>query len=91
MIVNIISDCIIQNEVSRSETHSFFVTAVDVYKNNPNESRTIPITSRGTTNFNEIVDANLQKFFDNVIAEDANNKEKLFDNKLENNSETKQN
>ena len=43
-------------------THSFFVSNVDVY-DNPTENRTIPITSRGTTDFDGIADAKLKKFF----------------------------
>lgn len=48
-----------------SGTHSFFVSNVDVYEN-PTESRTIPITSRGTTDLNGIVDAKLQQFFERI-------------------------
>ncbi|MGM9844902.1 MAG: hypothetical protein ACI30K_01550, partial [Muribaculaceae bacterium] len=44
-------------------THSFFVSNVDIYEN-PTEKRTIPITSRGTTEFDGIVDAKLQQFFE---------------------------
>lgn len=54
-------------------THSFFVSNVDVYVN-PTESRTIPITSRGTTDLDGIVDAKLQQFFDN-----ANNSSQVVD------------
>ena len=45
--------------------HSFFVSNVEVYSN-PTESRTIPITSRGTTNFDGIVDAKLRQFFESA-------------------------
>ena len=44
-------------------THSFFVSNVDIYEN-PTENRTIPITSRGTTEFDGIADAKLQQFFE---------------------------
>lgn len=52
-----------QNKSGENGTHSFFVSNVELYKN-PTESRTIPITSRGTTDFDRIIDAKLQKFFD---------------------------
>lgn len=41
---------------------------------NPTESRTIPITSRGTTDFNGVVDAKLRQFF-----ERANSEAKILD------------
>ncbi|MGN0233919.1 MAG: hypothetical protein ACI4B5_05810 [Bacteroidaceae bacterium] len=64
----------VQEEVSGMVgTHSFFVSNVDIYEN-PTESRTIPITSRGTTDFDGIVDAKLQQFFD-----DAKNSSKIVD------------
>ena len=54
-------------------THSFFVSNVDVY-DNPTENRTIPITSRGTTDFDGIADAKLKKFF-----EEAKNSSRVVD------------
>ena len=73
------------SENSNFGTHSFMVTAVELYEKtadglslpittrargtnggiNP-ESRIIPITSRGTTDLNGIVDAKLQQFFEKV-------------------------
>lgn len=41
---------------------------------NPTESRTIPITSRGTTDFNGVLDAKLRQFF-----ERANSEAKILD------------
>lgn len=58
----------VQNEIGRTGTHAFFVSNVDVYEN-PTESRTIPITSRGTTDFDGIVDAKLQQFFERASSE----------------------
>lgn len=55
----------VQNEKGHSGTHAFFVSNVEVYKN-PTESRTIPITSRGTTDLNGIVDTKLQQFFEKI-------------------------
>ena len=52
-----------QSKSSENGTHSFFVSNVNVYEN-PTESQTIPITSRGTTDYNGIVDTKLQQFFD---------------------------
>ena len=63
----------VQNEIGRSGTHAFFVSNVDVYEN-PRESRTIPITSRGTTDFNGVLDAKLRQFF-----ERANSEAKILD------------
>ena len=63
----------VQNEIGRSGTHAFFVSNVDVYEN-PRENRTIPITSRGTTDFNGVLDAKLQQFF-----ERANSEAKILD------------
>ena len=63
----------VQNEIGRSGTHAFFVSNVDVYEN-PGESRTIPITSRGTTDFNGVLDAKLRQFF-----ERANSEAKILD------------
>lgn len=51
------------NKSGENGTHSFFVTNVNVYKN-PTESQTIPLTLRGTTNSDGIVDTKLQQFFD---------------------------
>ncbi|MDE6463820.1 MAG: hypothetical protein K2L16_04220, partial [Muribaculaceae bacterium] len=58
----------VQHEIGRAGTHSFFVSNVDVYEN-PTESRTIPITSRGTTDYDGIVDAKLQQFFERASLE----------------------
>ncbi|MBD5236328.1 MAG: hypothetical protein HDS62_02120 [Bacteroidales bacterium] len=58
----------VQHEMGQAGTHSFFVSNVDVYEN-PTESRTIPITSRGTTDFDGIVDAKLQQFFERASSE----------------------
>lgn len=63
----------VQNEIGRSGTHAFFVSNVDVYEN-PRENRTIPITSRGTTDFNGVLDAKLRQFF-----ERANSEAKILD------------
>lgn len=52
-----------KNKSVEDGTHSFFVTNVNVYKN-PTESQTIPLTLRGTTNSDGIVDTKLQQFFD---------------------------
>ena len=58
----------VQHEIGQSGMHSVFVSNVAVYEN-PTESRTIPITSRGTTDFNGIVDAKLQQFFERASSE----------------------
>lgn len=58
----------VQHEIGQAGTHSFFVSNVNVYEN-PTESRTIPITSRGTTDFDGIVDAKLQQFFERASSE----------------------
>ena len=51
------------NKSGENGTHSFFVTSVEIYKN-PAQGQTIPLTLRGTTNSNGIIDAKLQQFFD---------------------------
>lgn len=58
----------VQRSVGESGTHSFFVSDVEVYRN-PAESRTIPITSRGTTDYSGIVDAKLQQFSERASSE----------------------
>ena len=58
----------VQHEIGQAGTHSFFVSNVDVSEN-PTESRTIPITSRGTTDFDGITDAKLQQFFERASSE----------------------
>ena len=50
------------NRGGDSGTHSMFVTDVEIYEN-PTEGRTIPLTLRGTTDHDGIVDAKLQRFF----------------------------
>ena len=53
---------IVQEEIKRTGLHSSFVSNVEVYEN-PTDRRTIPITSRGTTDFLGVTDAKLQNFF----------------------------
>ena len=52
-----------RNKSGDGGTHAFFVSNVELYKN-PAKSRTIPLTLRGTTNSDEIIDTKLQQFFD---------------------------
>ena len=46
-----------------------------MYYENPTKSQTIPITSRGTTDLDRIVDAKLQQFF--LVMQTNLNKEKI--------------
>lgn len=66
-----------QSKSGENGTHSFFVSNVNVYKN-PTKNQTIPITSRGTTGLNGIVDTKLQQFFDYANGKNKNPEFQIF-------------
>ena len=51
----------VQNEKNQNGTHTIFVSNVDLNEN-PTESRTIPITSRGATDYSRIINTKLAEF-----------------------------